>query len=357
MRIGLEVSALASPFPTGIARYMKALAAALREARPGDRLSLWYRLSRLKHRHRWWRPSGMPVRTWQDGWWPPVAGLDLFHGLDGAIPDWRHLPRVATVHDLTVLRDEEPETARESFRQRKRQRYRALAGADRIIVPSEATMRDVVALLDVAPERVRVIPHGVEERFRDAQRDPALERRLGLRPGYLLFVGAVSQRKNTKRLVRAFARSRAARDRQLVLAGRVYHRSEGTRDAVRELKLDDRVVFADHAADADLPSLYAGATALVFPTLYEGFGLPILEAMAAGTPVLCADRGAAPETAGGLAVTVNPHSIEAIAEGIDRVLEHPPATPEALRDHSAHFTWQRAAVQTAAVYSELLGHG
>lgn len=334
---------------------MTALTSALREAGPDDRWSLWYRLSRVRHKAHWWRPPGMPVHTWHGRWWPPAAGLDLFHGLDGAVPDWRSIPKVATLHDLTVLRFPDTDTATDTFRERKLARYRDMAArADRVIAVSEATKRDAVDLLGLAPDRVRVVPHGVDARFRGAQPDPDVAGRYGLHAGYLLFVGAVSQRKNTERLVRAFARSRAAGERQLVLAGRLFHRSRATREAARELGNGDRVVFTGHVPDRDLPALYAGAAALVFPTHYEGFGLPILEAMASGVPVVCADRGAAPETAGGLALTVDPDDTAAITEAIDRIVDDPPAGPAALKRHAAAFTWQRAARQTAAIYRELL---
>jgi len=354
VRIGLEVSSLAVPYPTGIARYMRSLALALAEAYPDDRFSLWYRLSRLKHRELWWRPDGFRTRVWQDGWWPPVTGLDLFHGLDGAVPG-RRLPTVATLHDLTVFLHRDADAASDGFRQRKLDRYREMTRhADRVIAVSESTRRDAIELLGLPPERLRVVPHGVERRFSRATRDREVERRYGLRSGYLIYVGAVSQRKNTERLVRAFALSTAARGRQLLLAGRLWHRSEPTRRAIRELGIEHRVVLADHVRDRHLPALYAGAAALAFPTLYEGFGLPILEAMAAGTPVLCGNRGAAPETAGPHAVTVNPEDTQDIAGGIDRVLLSPPATGEPLRRHAADFTWQRSAVQTGAIYREIL---
>lgn len=355
MRIGLEVSSLAASYPTGIARYMRALATALQPVCPDDRLSLWYRLSRLRHRRHWWRPGGLPARTWQGRWWPPRHGLDLVHGLDGVVPGWRSLPRVATLHDLTTLRQPDTATASRRFRHYKLARYRQMATrADRVIAVSDTTRHDAVELLGLAPERVRVVPLGVDGRFHEARPDPALQARLGLRPGYVLFVGVVSQRKNTERLVRAFARSRAAAGRQLVLAGRVYHRSEATRHAAAESRDPGSVVFAGHVPDGDLPALYAGAAALVFPTLYEGFGLPVLEAMAAGVPVLCGDRGAAPETAGGLAIPVDPTDTDAIAHGIDRVLDNPPADAGSLKRHAAGFTWQRTAEETAAIYRELV---
>lgn len=355
MRIGLEVSSLAAPYPTGIARYMQALAKALQQACPDDQLSIWYRLSRLRNSRHWWRPKGLPARTWQGRWWPPMHGLDLIHGLDGVVPGWRSLPRVATLHDLTTLRQRDVATASRRFRRHKLARYREMAArADRVIAVSNATKHDAVDLLGLTPERIRVVPLGVDRRFHEARPDPAVQARLGLRHGYVLFVGIVSQRKNTERLVRAFARSRAAGGRQLVLAGRFYHRSEATRQAAVESCAPGSVVFAGHVPDGDLPALYAGAAALVFPTLYEGFGLPVLEAMAAGVPVLCGDRGAAPETACGLAVLVDPTDTDAIAHGIDRVLNNPPADADSLKRHAAGFTWQRTAVLTAAIYRELV---
>lgn len=358
MRIGLEVSSLAAPEPTGIARYMRCLASALAAEYPDDRFSLWYRLSRLRQRDRWWRPPGLATRTWQGRWWPPFAGVDLYHGLDGVVPERRGVPRVATLHDLAVLRHTDEATASGRFRRRKLERYREMAArADLIVAVSEATRLDAEELLGIPAGRIRVVPHGVEQRFLEARPDPEVLERHGLSAGYLLFVGNVSQRKNTERLVRAFARARAARGRRLVLAGPAGHRSASTRAAADTLGLRERVVFTGHLPEDDLPSLYAGASALVFPTRYEGFGLPILEAMAAGIPVLCGDRGASPGTAGGLAVTVDPEDTEAIAAGIDRVLECPPAGADSLREHARHFTWQRAARQTGAIYRELCRDG
>lgn len=357
MRVALEASALAEPGAAGVARYARELARAL-AAMDGVEPRLWYRLSRLRHRNRWWRPDGIPVRTWQGNWWPPRPGVDLVHGLDGRAPDRRGLPFTVTIHDLTVLKFDHAGLAEAGFRERKLARYRALArGAGPVICVSEATARDATELLGINPGRVRIVPHGVDPRFRPLPPGDIGQILHGhdLAPGYLLYVGTVSERKNTERLVRAYARTRARRDgRPLVLAGRLYHRSEPTLAAVRELGLEGEVRCLGAVADADLPALYNGAAALLLPSLYEGFGLPVLEALACGIPVLCANRGGAPEVAADCALTVEPDRTRAIAEGIDAVLDSPPADRDARLHRAARFTWDAAARQTVAVYRELL---
>jgi glycosyltransferase involved in cell wall biosynthesis len=131
------------------------------------------------------------------------------------------------------------------------------------------------------------------------------------------------------------------------------YRGEETLEAVRQCGLSKQVQLLGYVPDEDLPALYAGAGCFVFPTLYEGFGMPILEAMASGTPVLTSTTGAAPEISDGLAVHVNPYDVEAIADGIDRALETPAATIAQAREHAKTFTWERCASQTLAVYRHI----
>src|SRR5262249_50257589 len=152
-----------------------------------------------------------------------------------------------------------------------------------------------------------------------------------------LFVGAISGRKNTVRLVQAYAQSRASKEYPLVLVGAMSYRGEDTLEAIQQCRLGERVRLLGYVPDKDLPALYAGAACFVFPTLYEGFGMPILEATASGTPVLTSTTGAAPEVSGGLAVSVDPYDVEAIADGIDRALETPAPAIAQAREHARAF--------------------
>jgi alpha-1,3-rhamnosyl/mannosyltransferase len=132
------------------------------------------------------------------------------------------------------------------------------------------------------------------------------------------------------------------------------YRSEDTMEAIRQCEPGKHIRLLGYVPDEDLPGLYAGAGCFVFPTLYEGFGMPILEAMASGIPVLTSTTGAAPEVSGGLAVCVNPYDVEAIADGIDRALETSPSLLAQARDHATMFTWGRCASQTLAIYRSIL---
>ena len=356
LRLAFEASSAATPRPTGIGRYITSLVPAVGRALGGAvRLCLLYKASRLRSREDWWRPAGFDLRTYPGDRWPWPGRCDLVHGLDGSVPLWRGARRVVTFHDLYVLRDDR--AAPEWFRVRRRAAYRRAAGhAHGIIAVSEATRRELADVLDVPASRVYVVPQGVDARFRP-QPEEAVERARrahGLTGPYLLFVGSVSARKNTARLVRAFGRSRLDSEMKLILAGEISYRGEATRRAVADCGLGDRVRILGYVPDQDLPALYTGARGFVFPTSWEGFGLPLLEAMACGTPVMAADRGAAAETSGGFAVFVDPDDEQAIAEGMVRLLEVPASRTEQATRHARSFTWERCARQTLEVYRNVL---
>lgn len=357
MHIGFEVSNATSQRATGVARYIIALISALAsQIETADHLTLFYKLSRWQQRQQWWRPAGLPIRLYHGRWWPPVKNVDIIHGLDGVIPPWSGVQRVVTLYDLLVLRSHDTQIAPLGFQRKKRQFYQTVAaGADTIITISTTTKQDIVQLLGVPATQIYVTHLGIDQRFGDAA--PAARHKVlqsyALTPGYVLFVGAISGRKNTARLVQAYAQSRASKERPLVLVGPMAYRGEDTVEAMQRCGLGQRVRLLGYVPDEDLPALYAGAGCFVFPTLYEGFGMPILEAMASGTPVLTSTTGAAPEISGGLAVSVDPYDIEAIADGIDRALATPTTVIAQARQHARAFTWERCASQTLAIYRQI----
>jgi alpha-1,3-rhamnosyl/mannosyltransferase len=357
MRIGLDVSNVATRTRTGISRYTIALVSALaQQVQAQDRLTLFYRLSRWKQRQDWWCPAGVTRHTYYRGWWPLRKDVDLMHGLDGTLPSWRGVKHLVTLHDLLIMRAHDG-IAPNTFRQKRGALYRSAASAaDAIITVSETTRQDVIRQFGVPDERVRVVYLGVEPHFAQPRPDAtrAVLRRYQLAPGYLLFVGAISGRKNTARLVQAYAQSRAHRERPLVLVGAMSYRGADTLEAISQCGLEKHIRLPGYVPDEDLPALYAGAGCFVFPTLYEGFGMPILEAMASGIPVLTSTTGAAPEVSGGLAVHVNPYDVEAIADGIERALETPATRLAQARAHASAFTWERCASQTLAMYRSVL---
>ena len=273
-------------------------------------------------------------------------------------------PYVVTVHDLIRYFDlsrlghfiRTPSTRdRLCFRLD----YAGISRAAALISVSETTKRDLVAHLGIPEERIFVVYEGVDhDLFRPVEARP-------IEAPYVLFVGSEQPRKNLPTLFRAFAALRAdPRFRNLKLVkvgnpgnGRPSFR-ERTLAAVAELGLEDEVIFTGRVPHDDLPAYYSGAGCLVLPSFYEGFGLPPLEAMACGCPVIVSTRGALPEIAGGAALTVEPQDVEALATAMKGVFTDPALRAE-LRarglERASHFSWEKAARETVAVYETVRG--
>lgn len=272
---------------------------------------------------------------------------DLFHAPHYVTPaaPFGGRPMVVTVHDLMHL--SRPEHASPAKRLYARTMIgRALDGAARVIAVSEATRDEIGAFRSPQLSKVRVVPNGVDDRF--LGEIPAADRERvrkthGLDTPYVLFLGNDKPHKNLTRLVQAFETLPPTHG--LVLAGGATARTGGVHALGR-------------VPEADLPALLAEATALALPSLAEGFGLPVLEAQAAGTPVLCSRRGGLAEAAGEAAVFVDPESVDSIAEGLTRLLGDAALRGRLSaegRAHARRFTWDAAAEATAAVYEEALG--
>ncbi len=237
----------------------------------------------------------------------------------------------------------------------------------RVIVPSESTRDDVVRAVRVPAERVEVIPHGVDEsRFRPRDASAAGERlagRLGIRKPYLLYVSRIEHPgKNHVGLIRAFERLKASGHvpHRLVLAGGDWSGAEEVHRVANGSSVREDIVFTGFVDPADLPDLYAAADAVVFPSLYEGFGLPVLEAMACGVLVACSDRSSLPEVTGDAALLFDPGDVEAMAGVIRRLV----VDADLRRDLAARglgrcreFTWRRTAERTIELIREAAGSG
>jgi len=268
--------------------------------------------------------------------------------------------RVVTIHDLTffLLPERYPTTRRLYFQTMTRLSARV---ADAVIVPSEAVKGDVMRILGLPPERLFVIPEAAGPAFhpQDAVAVEAVRRRYGLEGPFLLSVGSLEPGKNRERLLQAFARLRTRGLKQtLVVAGQRAWRYEGEVPLARSLGLTDSVRFLGHVPQADLPALYSAADLFVFPSLYEGFGLPALEAMACGTPVVASNVSALPEVVGDAALQVSPLDVEALAGAMERLLRDDRLRSD-LRERglerAARFSWEKAARQTVEVYHRAAG--
>jgi glycosyltransferase involved in cell wall biosynthesis len=269
---------------------------------------------------------------------------------------------VVTVHDLAFRRF--PSTAPHGTRRWLSRFERSLARADTVITVSEATKRDLEELYGIPPSRATVVPLGVDPNaFRPASAEEVarVRARFGIDGPYLLYLGGLEPRKNLPPLLQAFAGLPADVRPSLVVAGSgVAWNPEGPallKEAMAALpeRVRSRVRLTGYVGDTDKVALLGGAEALVYPSLYEGFGLPVIEAMACGTPVLTSDVSALPEVAGGAALLVDPRDVGSIRDGIARLLTDEPLRrrlKEAGVERASRFSWERTARLTAEVLRE-----
>ncbi len=292
---------------------------------------------------------------------PPLArraGVQLLHSLASTAPTWGAFRRVVTIHDLIYR------VAPEAHPGLRGLGMRVLVPAaarrsDRVIVISESTRRDLLRFVHIPPEKVDVVCNGMGVgRHSDAV--PAVELRARLRAGerpIVLSVSAKLPHKNLMRLIGAVARIPSSERPLLVLPGYPTPHEEELRGRARALGVGQDVRFLGWVAADELEGLYAAAACFVFPSLAEGFGLPVLEAMARGVPVACSQRGAVAEVAGDAALGFDPTSEEAITGAITRLL-HDSALAERLRragpPRAARFRWEDTAAGTLAAYERAL---
>lgn len=289
-------------------------------------------------------------------------GLDVIHDPTGITPFLFGAGRarmVVTLHDVFPWSSPGMSTPLDTLIYRHWLPRVLTPGRQTIITDSALSRRDIQQHLHIQPARIHVIPLGIAPHFCPAT--PAavaqVRQRFGLAERYLLFVGAFNPRKNLPRCLEAFARLRDAfPEVQFVLAG-PRAAPEGPLSAlIQQLNLAERLVFTGPVPDAQLPALYTGAAALVFPSLYEGFGLPPLEAMACGTPAITSPLASLPEVAGDATLTVNPHDVAAMAEAMHNLLRNPALARELRQrglNRAAQFTWQHTAQATLEVYETL----
>jgi glycosyltransferase involved in cell wall biosynthesis len=359
----LDARAATDHFP-GVGRYVSSLAQALAgQLEAGETLTL---LQDPTAATSWRLPEPCPGRVRISDMPASLFGLtqqlsvrrllrrldvDSYHSPYYLMPYRAGPPTVVTLYDLIA------ELFPEYVSRRARLLFRAttrlaLSAAREVITISEASRRDLLARYRLPSERVTVIPLAPAEQFAP-QEDRAIRRvrdRYDLRD-YVLYVGINKPHKNLVRLVEAW--QRVETDAQLVIAGAWDPRYPEPKRRASSLGIDDRVTFLGPVDDDDLPALYAGARLFVFPSLYEGFGLPVIEAMACGTPVACANTSSLPEVAGDAAALFDPHDAAGIAAVVGELLAN-----EALRlkhrslglTRAAGFSWSRAAAATLGVY-------
>lgn len=278
---------------------------------------------------------------------------DLVHGPVFVGPFIAPCPVVTTIHDLSFIRF--PHLFRPANRLYLTTMTRISARRARhLIAVSEHAARESVDLLGIPREKITVVYHGVDAAFRPLPTEEVaiFRERKGLPERFVLFVGTLEPRKNLTRLLEAFARVDGARGK-LVLAGGKGWLYDDLFAKVQELGLGDSVLFAGYVPSEELPLWYNAATAFAYPSLYEGFGMPVTEAQACGTPVLTSNTSSLPEAAGEAALLIDPHDEEAIAAGLRRLLDDD-GLRECLREQGLKrartFNWSRTARETIQVY-------
>jgi glycosyltransferase involved in cell wall biosynthesis len=287
------------------------------------------------------------------------AGVDLVHSLGSTAPGWGRFRRVVTVHDLIYARYPEAHGGLRALGMRALVPL-AVRRSDRVIADSESTRRDLVELLRVSPQRIDVVPLGLGTELRDQPLAAAQVRaRFGLGDRRIvLSLSAKRPHKNLTALIGALARIRAEARPLLVLPGYPTWYESQLRECARNAGVDADVRFLGWLSGAELEGLWAITDAFAFPSLYEGFGLPVLEAMARGVPVACSRAASLPEVVGAAALLFDPHDEAAIAGALERLLCDP-AQAERLRvagrARAARFTWERTARLTLESYARALG--
>ena len=368
MEIGIYVGALAAR--SGTCRYVSNLISNLISISPDDQFNLFHpadmdwgelfdvtndniRTTRLpfsrKVLHSIWY---LGLKAFTKRRIPPV---DVIHFPDPINFTLSPIKTVVTIHDIAWMKvpSAYPVKSKVVFDIMLR---RILKPSNHLIAISEATKSDLVQRLDVDEDRISVIHEGCDPKFRPVKDFATIKEKYHIRGDYILTIG-VNPRKNTDRLIEAFSRldGRILREYSLVLAGPNSY-GGGKLETVADLGLENKIIFIGTVADNDLPGLISGAELFVYPSLYEGFGLPVLEAMACGTAVVTSNVSSMPEIAGNAAVLVNPYDIEEIADAIEQVLSSTDLQNSLIAKgflRARHFSFEKMARETLAVYKKI----
>lgn len=369
MRVGIDISPLTAQ-RTGVGNYCYYLLKHLLSAgdctfhgfSSGRRgIALGELAGKLRHRHVP-IPTRVLYRVWDWAGAPTVdrllGGVDVYHATNYYLGPVSRARTVVTIHDLAFM--VHPELCSPKI---VGPFSKGMAGfarrADAIMAYSESTKRDVVRQLGVGAEKVTVAPMAVDEGFAPMGREAAeayVGERYGVRPPYLLFVSTLEPRKNVPTLIRAFETIAADYPHSLVLIGGVGWNAGPILQAIEDSPVRERIIRPGFVPHMKLPAFYCAADAFVFPTLYEGFGLPLLEALLCGCPVVAAENSSVPEVTGGAALLSDAMDVDGIASNVMRVLDDGDLREKLVargKAHAAGYSWHACAETTLDVYRGL----
>jgi glycosyltransferase involved in cell wall biosynthesis len=380
MRIGLDISSVFPP-RTGMGNYTLGLVRELVAQNEDDEFHLFlnslrrptpaeaeFAQSRVQvHRRRW--PGPLLLSLWQLAEWPAIESfvgeVDLFHAPASYVPPQKKGLRVTTLHDLWFL-ENQAQCDTWGGKYHRRRLAKVMDQLDGVIAVSAFTAQQATELLGLPAERIFTIHSGVDERFQpptdEARGQPPLDAQGGQLPhDFILTVSTIEPRKNMAGLLDAYRQllERRPDAPPLVVAGMTAKWEGETkwRELLTQPPLNERVIVTGYIPEEQLPALYGAAQLFVLPSFCEGFGFPVLEAMACGTPVVCSRGSALDEIGGEAALRFDPHNAEEMSEALERAL-----TDEALRrecaakgfKQAAKFTWAECARQTRAAYQQLI---
>ncbi len=371
MRICIDIQAAVAQ-RAGVGRYTQQLVEHLGETAGADDLSLFYfdfqrrglsfpTPNAGQHAVRWC-PGRVAEQAWKRLYWPPFnwfAGkADLYHFPNFTIPPLSRGRKVVTIHDMGFVRFPEF-TEERNLRHLTSVIHRTAAQADAIITVSRFSGAEVASLLKVSPDRIHPIHLGISPSYTRPPRDhiEAMRRRYGITRPYLLTVGTVEPRKNMPFLIDVFEGLKDF-DGDLVIAGMRGWKFEPILERFRSSSQAARIRYLEYVAEADLPALYAGAEVFALTSHYEGFGLPPLEAMACGTPVISSNGGSLPEVLGSAALTLPVSDRTQWVQALSRLLTDTTqrqALAQAGLRHAAGFSWHETARKTWDVYRKVAG--
>lgn len=365
MRIAIDLRRIKNP---GIGRYMQCLAEAILAQESGHEFLLLvpqdFQSEFLCAAHL--LPCGVKYYSVREQVELPRIlrehSIDLLHSPHFMLPLFSSCPAVATIHDVIYLacKNDLPSFAGRLY-------YRGMMQASarrakRIITVSEFSKADIVRYLKIDPEKIEVIPSAVSPVFGPVRKKStidAVRAKYGINNDFILYAGIYKPRKNHAGLLRAFEKLKAAgMNAELVIAGPMHEGEFRLKRLTRELGLSGEVIFTGAVGDSELSALYSAARVYACPSLYEGFGFTVLEAMACGAPVVCSPETSLPEVAGDAALYADPRDPEKFAQALARVFSDSELRAALIAKGSKnceHFSWKKAAAQTISVYESAVG--
>jgi len=300
-----------------------------------------------------WEQCFLPFYIWKNN-------VDLYHAPGFVLPFFRinKVPFLMTVADMTFFSHPQHHKTIKNIYFKHMIPF-SLKKAEKVITISENTKKDVIEQTNTVPSKIKSILLGVDKIFLDKKnsRDKKVLDKYNIKKPYILFVGMLEPRKNIKGLIEAFYLVQNKHDNDLIIVGKKGWMYQDIFKLVKKLKLEGEVIFTGYLPDEDLPSLYSNATCFVYPSFYEGFGIPIVEAMACGCPVITSNNSSMREVAGEAAILVNPYNVEEIKDAIEKVIYNPKEKKRLQKlgfQNVKRFNWDKMAEETINMYNKFL---